>query len=132
MDTEQDMAQIEAAALALPWATRKELADRLMRSLAEERDEDNYRFLERGADIIRDTFGRDIRQRSRERDLVDLRTVYCYRMRQEGIYLRVIGAYLNLDHSTVQFHVTKMNDAFKYPKAFPGLVKKYNTFNQAI
>ena len=132
MDTGKDMAQIEEAALALPWQRRKDLADRLMRSLAEERDENNYRFLERGADLIRDTFGKDIRQRSRERELVDLRTVYCYRMRQEGIYLRVIGAYLNLDHSTVLFHCGKMADAFRYPKAFPGLVKKYNTFNNAI
>ena len=91
-----------------------------------------YAMMERGAALILDLFGVDVKARARKSRVVDGRTVFCYRMRQEGISLMSIGRFLKMNHSSVIFHCKRMADAFELPHLFQDLVEKYKRFDEAL
>ena len=82
--------------------------------------------------VMHPLFGIDIRKRSRMREYVDLRIVFCYRMRREGLSYSAIGRAIGRDHSTVISCCERMKDALDYPNAFQELVGKYRRFNEAL
>lgn len=119
---------------------RRKLADEYLRAIATEIiensgftfEEDTERdVLERGADIIRSVFGIDVRNRSRERSVADIRSVFCYVMRKDGQSLSDIGRFMGIDHSTVYHSVRKVSDALEVPVSYPELIEKYNRFMEA-
>lgn len=118
--------------LALSVKDRADLVTLLSRSMGEEMHETEWEMMERGVSLMRSLFGNDIRRKNRERDVVDLRTVFCYRMRQEGMYFRTIGEFLGQDHSTVLCSCRRMEDALRFPKIYAGMVEMYNRFNESF
>ena len=118
--------------LSLPTEERVRLINLLSKSVADERYETQRAMLERGADVIRELFGVDVSARTRFRSVVDARQVFCYRMRQEGMYYRTFGEFLGLDHSTVLYYCERMADAFELPKMYADMVEKSRRFDEAL
>lgn len=77
--------------------------------------------------------GQLVKYLNRGRSLnVDMRCVFCYRVRQEGVPYQLIGDYLGMNHASVIHLCGKMRDALDYPFMFQGLVEKYNWFDSLL
>ena len=120
---------------------RESICDGYVRAIAEEiidhfgmtfEDDSKDRLLEKGVRVISELFGVNIKSRSRSRDVVDLRCMYCYWMRNNGCSLNEIGKYLGLDHSTVHHNFKKMSGAMDVPESWQELMGKYERFNEAM
>ena len=118
---------------------RVELCDSYIRAIATEiidnsgmrfEEENKAELLENGVKVIEDLFGVDVRNnKSRVREVADLRAIYCYRMRNAGVSLSDIGRFLGIDHSTVHHGCKKVSDALDYPLIYSDLVERYTLFN---
>ena len=124
--------ELKDAVLALPIEERMELVGLLNRSIFSEKYDTQLEIMDRGASVIQDLFGINVKARNRLADVVDARTMFCYNMRQRGMYYRVIGDYLGLDHSTVMYYCGRMSDAFELPKVYQSLIRKYEKFNDSL
>ena len=118
--------------LSLPVEDKEKLISILSRSVRGDVYETQFQRLMCALDVMSRTFGIDIRKRCRLQEYADLRSVFCYRMRMEGIPYKVIGKMVERDHSTVMNSCRRMDDALKYPRAFPELVQKFNQFEEAL
>lgn len=95
-------------------------------------DDSRAALLEKGVRVISELFGVNIKSRSRSRDVVDLRCMYCYWMRNERFSLHEIGKYLGIDHSTVHHNFKKMAGAMDVPESWQELMRKYERFKEAM
>lgn len=118
--------------LSLPVEDKEKLISILSRSVRGDVYEAQFQRLMCALGVMSRTFGIDIRKRCRLQEYADLRFVFCYRMRMEGITYKVIGKMVERDHATVMNSCQRMDDALKYPHAFPELVQKFNQFDKAL
>lgn len=118
--------------LSLPVEDKEKLISILSRSVRGDVYEMQFQRLMCALGVMSRTFGIDIRKRCRLQEYADLRFVFCYRMRMEGIPYKVIGRMVERDHATVMNSCQRMDDALKYPHAFPELVQKFNQFDKAL
>ena len=124
--------ELKRRVLSLTIEERMELVLFVNRSIEESRSETEQELLTRGAMAVMDLFGVIVMARTSLADVVDARKVFCYRMRQEGMRYKVMARYLGLDHSTVMYYCGAMADALALPKAYRGLVKKYEMLNERM
>ena len=70
--------------------------------------------------IIKDVTGVDlIENKSRKREVVDARKIYCHLAKQLNIYsLKEIGEPLGLEHATVIYHIKECNNLIKTDPMF--------------
>ena len=118
--------------LSLPVKDKEKLISILSRSVRGDVHEAQFQRLMCALYVMIRIFGIDIRKRCRLQEYAELRAVFCYRMRMEGIPYKVIGKIVERDHSTAMLNCRRMDDALKYPHAFPELVHKFNQFDEAL
>lgn len=78
--------------------------------------------------VMNELLGRDILERSRERELVWARYMVCYRLIEDGYTLGKTGKFMNLDHATVLHGKRQVANMLEMPQMFReeiGLWKKF-------
>ncbi len=134
MDSERLTPYLRRRVLALRTEDRVALLGVLRESLTDsprtERDR-GHRMAEL-ARVMERLTGLEVCTRTRRRDYVRARDVFAFTARQEGISQKAVGAFLGLDHSSVNRCEARMKTAFSVPAAWGDYVSLYNKFTEAI
>lgn len=76
--------------------------------------------------------GRDIRERTREREVVWARNMVFYQLAQDGFSLSEIGRFMGFDHSTVIHGREQMKNMLTYCSMYPAEMNVWGKFQKSI
>ncbi len=76
--------------------------------------------------IVEKVFDVDIRNKKRERNIVEARMIFSKILHEKGLPLVFLGRYINKSHATIIHYVKTADKLFS---VYPDFAKKYNTCN---
>lgn len=76
--------------------------------------------------------GRDVRERSREREVVCARNMLFYQLNQDGYTLSEIGRFIGFDHATVYHGREQMKNMLEYSGMYPYEMSIWEKFQKSI
>lgn len=99
-----------------------------MREMKETVEEAGRRYVS----VLCGILGRDVRERSRERQLVWARNMVFYQLVQDGFSQSEIGGYMGYDHATVFHGKEQMKNMLKFPGMYVEEMAIWNKFQKSI
>lgn len=76
--------------------------------------------------------GRDILERSREREMVWARNMVCYRLVLDGYSQNMIGKFIGLNHATVCYAKKQVGNMLDRPSMYPKETKLWEKFTKLL